>query len=176
MNRQQLEHILRASGAITGADEFIVIGSHSILGHYPDAPPELLHSIEADLFSLQEPQAASLIDGTIGEMSPFHQTFGYYAHGVGPETATLPDGWRERLTPIHSPSTGGVTGLCLDPHDLAVAKLAAGRNKDMDYLAAMLQHQMLDLALLKERLRDTPGSDDLREAWTHRVAMLAERT
>ncbi len=35
---------------------------------------------------------ADLIDGSIGELSPFHETFGYYAHGLGPETAALPAG------------------------------------------------------------------------------------
>lgn len=162
MNRQQLEHILRASGAITGADEFVVIGSQSILASYPDAPPELLHSTEADIFSLHAPEAAGLIDGTIGEMSPFHQTFGYYAHGVGEDTATLPDGWRDRLIPVSGPGTGGATGLCLEPHDLAVSKLVAGRDKDTAYVGAMLRHGLVGVELLRERLRDTAITDDLR--------------
>jgi hypothetical protein len=172
MNRQQLEHILRAAGAITGADEFVVIGSQSILGQYPEAPSELLYSTEADMFSACSPEAAALIDGTIGEMSPFHQTFGYYAHGVGPETAVLPEGWRDRLVPFHSPATGGVLGLCLDPHDLAIAKLAAGRRKDMDYLAAMLRHGMLDIAIVAERLGATPGTNHDRGVWDRRLATL----
>jgi hypothetical protein len=33
------------------------------------------------------PDRADLIDGTIGELSPFHATYGYYAHGVGESTA-----------------------------------------------------------------------------------------
>ena len=37
------------------------------------------------------------IDSTIGEGSPFQRAFGYDAHGVGPETAVLPEGWRNRL-------------------------------------------------------------------------------
>jgi hypothetical protein len=32
MQRHELEHILRASAAITGADQFVVIGSQAILG------------------------------------------------------------------------------------------------------------------------------------------------
>jgi hypothetical protein len=83
MKRPQLEHILRAAAAITGADRFVVIGSQAILGQVPDPPAELVVSIEADLFSLRGAEDADLIDGTIGELSPFHRTFGYYAHGVG---------------------------------------------------------------------------------------------
>lgn len=120
MQRPHLEHIIRAAAAITGADEFIVIGSQAVLGQFPNPPEELLVSIEADLFTDRGPQDSDLIDGTIGEGSPFHQTFGYYAHGVGEETAAVPGGWRERLIPIRNENTGGGTALCLEVHDLAV--------------------------------------------------------
>ena len=46
MKRSELEHVIRASGAIADDDELIVIGSQSILGQYPDAPAELLVSME----------------------------------------------------------------------------------------------------------------------------------
>ena len=100
MQRFQLEHIIRAAAGITGAPELVVVGSQAVLGQFPNAPDELLVSIEADVFSLRSPEDSDLIDGSIGEGSPFHQTFGYYAHGVGAETAVLPEGWREnRLVP-----------------------------------------------------------------------------
>jgi hypothetical protein len=92
MLRQQLEHIIRAAAGITGAPEFVIVGSQAVLGQFPQAPEELLVSIEADLFSLRDPAESDLIDGSIGEGSPFHQTFGYYAHGVSVETAMLPEG------------------------------------------------------------------------------------
>ena len=114
MQRPQLEHIIRAAAGITGAQEFVIIGSQAVLGQFPHAPPELLVSIEADLFSLRDPADSDLIDGSIGEGSPFHQTFGYYAHGVGADTAVLPNGWHERLVPVRNENTGGGTGLCLD--------------------------------------------------------------
>jgi hypothetical protein len=97
MRRPQLEHVIRAASAITGANEIVVIGSQAVLGQFPDAPADLLVSIEADVFTFRNPVDADLIDGSIGEGSPFHQTFGYYAHGVAEETALLPQGWKERL-------------------------------------------------------------------------------
>src|SRR5437867_1833725 len=130
MTRPQLEHIIRASAGITGADEFILIGSQSILGQHPHAPEELLKSEELDVFTFRSAEDANLIDGSIGEGSPFHRAFGYYGHGVGEETATLPAGWKERLVRVRTPATGGATGLCLEVHDLAVSKLVAGREKD----------------------------------------------
>lgn len=77
MQRQQLEHIIRAAAAITGSTEFVIVGSQAVLGQFPQAPDELLVSIEADVFSLRRPSDNDLIDGSIGEGSPFHQAFGY---------------------------------------------------------------------------------------------------
>jgi hypothetical protein len=81
MKRRDLEHLIRAAGAIAESD-LIVIGSQAILGQHPDAPAEALRSIEADLIPVQHPERWALIDGAIGEGSPFHETFGYYATGV----------------------------------------------------------------------------------------------
>jgi hypothetical protein len=114
MQRSQLEHIIRAAAGITGADRFVIIGSQSILGQFPQPPVDLLVSVEADLFSLRDPTDADLIDGSIGEGSPFHQTFGYYAHGVAEETAVLPLGWKNRLVSVCNENTGGGKGLCLE--------------------------------------------------------------
>jgi hypothetical protein len=113
MQRHQLEHIIRAAAAITGAERFVIVGSQAVLGQFPEAPAELLVSIEADVFSLRDPADSDLIDGSIGEGSPFHQTFGYYAHGVGAETAVLPAGWRDLLVPVRNANTGGGSGLCV---------------------------------------------------------------
>jgi hypothetical protein len=155
MHRQQLEHIIRAAAGITGASEFVIIGSQSVLGQFPQAPDELLVSIEADVFSLRDPADNDLIDGSIGEGSPFHQTFGYYAHGVSQETAILPAGWRERLVPVRNQNTGGGTGLCLEIHDLAVSKLVAGREKDIDFLSGLLRHHLAQVSVIRERLAKT---------------------
>ena len=91
MQRRQLGHIIRAAAAISGADEIVVVGSQAVLAQFPMAPPELLVSIEADVFVPVNPAAAELIDGSIGEGSPFHQTFGYFAHGVVEDTAVGDD-------------------------------------------------------------------------------------
>ena len=55
----------------------------------------------------------------------------YHADGVSPNTATLPAGWGDRLTPIQNANTNGATGWCIEVHDIAIAKYAAGREKDL---------------------------------------------
>lgn len=139
MNRKQLEHLVRASGSISGCREVVIIGSQALLGAFPNAPAELLTSMEADLYPPADPGKAELIDGCIGELSPFHDTFGYYAHGVGPETATLPSGWQGRLIRVENENTGGTIGWCLSPSDLAVSKLLAGRPKDIEFVRQMIR-------------------------------------
>jgi hypothetical protein len=94
MTRSALEHLLRAAAAITNERHFVVIGSQAILGQFPQAPDALLVSIEPDLYPRDALQKSDLIDGAIGELSAFHETFGYYAHGVDDTTAVLPDGWQ----------------------------------------------------------------------------------
>jgi len=163
MQRPQLEHIIRAAAGITGAKEFVIIGSQAVLGQFPNSPDELVVSIEADLFSPRSPRDADLIDGSIGEGSPFHHTFGYYAHGVAEETAVLPLGWKERLIPVQNENTGGGKGLCLEVHDLAVSKLVAGREKDLDFVQTLLRHHFAKSEIIRNRINVTSIVSERRE-------------
>jgi hypothetical protein len=163
VNRAQLEHVIRAAAAIAGDDDIIVIGSQSILGQFPSPPAELTVSMEADVYPKNEPEKADLIDGSIGELSPFHETFGYYAQGVAPETAILPIGWQERLVAVHNANTRGATGWCLEVHDLVLSKYFAGRDKDLEFVAAAARHQLVDRDELLRRLA-TVEIDDARRA------------
>lgn len=175
MQRPQLEHLIRASAAITGAREFIVIGSQALLGQFPDAPHDLLISMDADLFVPGKPADAELIDGSIGEASPFHRTFGYYAHGVGPETAILPAGWKERLVRIENDNTGSGAALCLEVNDLAASKLVAAREKDLDFVQGLLRHRFADLTVLRDRLQSLPISQERRIDCIARMERLSQR-
>ena len=159
MRRSELEHIIRAAAAITNEYELVIIGSQSILGAVPDPPATLVESMEADIYPLQQPELADLIDGAIGEASPFHERFGYYAQGVGPDTAILPHGWQSRLVKLQSPNTDLKVGWCLDLHDLAVSKLAAGREKDWPFVSTMLMHGLIQSDTLRERLKQTALSE-----------------
>lgn len=153
MKRHEVEHIIRASGAITNEYEFVIVGSQSILGQFPDAPDIFLISREADIYPLKNPEKFDLIDGAIGENSRFDKHYGYYAQGVGPETAVLPKDWEERLIRIQNENTGGFIGFCLEVHDLAVSKLVANRPKDIDFIKALFEHQMITESVLQERIK-----------------------
>jgi hypothetical protein len=155
MTRIALEHLLRAAGAITNEPEWIVIGSQAILGQFPDAPDELLISREADLVPRFNPELSDIIDGALGEGSPFDTTFNYHAHGVDYATAILPNNWQDRLVLIDNPNTNHIKGWCLEVHDLAISKLLAGREKDLDFIAALFRHRLVSLPELQTRLAAT---------------------
>lgn len=155
MKRSELEHIIRASGTIANDSELIIIGSQSILGQFPNAPNTLLVSMEADIFPKNKPELSDLVDGSIGEGSFFHEEFGYYAQGVGPETAILPNGWEQRLVKINNLNTKGITGLCLEVHDLAISKYIAGRAKDIEFTRELAKHNMTKHRILIQRLKQT---------------------
>jgi hypothetical protein len=89
MTRAALEHLLRAAAALTNERDFVVIGSQAVLGQFTNPPEALLVSIEADIYPRYAPEKSDLIDGAIVELSRFHETFGYYAHGVDQTTARL---------------------------------------------------------------------------------------
>ena len=158
MKRSDLEHILRASKGVTGETEFIVIGSQAILGPFPDAPRVLRQSMEADIYPKHRPELSPELEGSLGELSPFHQTFGYFADGVSPTTATLPKGWEQRLVRLTNENTGGAIGWCLEPHDLAFSKLVARREKDLAFVAALLRFKMVRPSRLQELIESV---DDL---------------
>jgi hypothetical protein len=126
-------------------------------------------SIEADVYPVHNPERADLIDGSIGEHSAFHETFGYYAQGVGEDTAVLPEGWRNRLVRVENPNTNGIAGLCLEVHDLAISKYVAGREKDREFTRQLAVHRMTDCRTLLNRLKHTQISDEVRTIVAKRI-------
>ena len=165
MRRSELEHIIRACGEVTNDDEIVVIGSQSILGEFPNAPMRLLMSMEADVYPNHDPDLADKVDGAIGEGSSFHELHGYYAQGVGPKTAVLPGGWKDRLVVVKNENTNGIAGLCLEVHDLAISKFVAGRYKDLEFTQELIRHQMIQKAIMLKRLTAV----DLQDAERSRI-------
>jgi hypothetical protein len=165
MRRVDLEHVVAAAAQISGEVEFVVIGSQAVLAA-DDPPASLLRSMEADLYPRNAPEKAELLDGSLGDGSIFHRTYGYYAHGVGPETAKAPVGWEDRLISLEVPARAGsgqeAVALCLEAHDLVLAKCAAGRDRDWQFAEDALAGGLVRLETLVGRVDDLPLSEDDR--------------
>ena len=175
MRRADLEHVIRAAADVAGDDEIVVIGGQAILAQFPDAPAELLASQEADIYPRNHPDRAIAIDGNLGDGSFFHEAFGYYAHGVGPETARAPEGWEERLVAIRVETGRGAmaTGWCLEVHDLVLSKCAAGRERDWEYAEIAVSSGLVDPA---ELLRRAPALPLAQAQFGHVLRMVSAMT
>lgn len=160
MRREDFEHVIAAAAEVSGEREIVVVGSQAILGSVPNPPPTMLFSIEADVYPLNDPKKVDEIDGSLGDGSPFHATYGYYAHGVGPETAVAPAGWEERLVRMEIPARVGqradVVALCLEVQDLVLAKCVAGRSRDWEFAREALAAEIVRAEDLLGRLEGLP--------------------
>lgn len=162
MTREQLEHAIRAACEVAKDAEVVVFGSQAILGQFPDAPDVLLQSAEADIMPRNKPEMVDDIEGALGLDSLFHQTHGFYVHGVHIEAATLAPGWEGRAHVVQNENTRGHAGLCLEGHDLAVSKLVAFRPKDRDFVRVLLEHRMVRPAGLIRLINILPVNDETK--------------
>ncbi|HWF97829.1 MAG TPA: hypothetical protein VN691_01485 [Steroidobacteraceae bacterium] len=72
-----------------------------------------------------------------------------------------------------APSTGryrGVRGLCLDPHDLAISKYVAFREKDLIFTRELARRGLISRDQLLALLAQTNIGDDLRAKIRARIA------
>jgi hypothetical protein len=169
MKKQQVDHVLRAAGRITGEKQFIIIGSQSLHGKYPDMADDIVQSAEVDLIAKRDASRTEWLN-VIGQDSLFHEQFGYYADPVDETTATLPRGWKGRLVNLPSGDTGGVVGLCLDPHDLAIAKYVACREKDVVFTRELASRGIVSKDRLLALVEQTPVSEEIRQRISAHIA------
>jgi len=149
MHRPQLEEALRAAAQACGEREFILVGSQAVHAHTDDAPIEVLISRECDLWAKPRFEKLAMLEDVLGKKSRFAEERGYYVDPVEPGLLVLPDGWEARLKPLR---VGEVTAWCLDVNDLVVAKLAAGRLEDYEFINAMLRLRLADEAVVAQRI------------------------
>lgn len=165
MRREELKHLIRAACRVTGEQQVIVMGSQAILGSWKEiaAPDRVTVSNEADIafFADAEELKADTIMGVLGLDSQFHQTFGVYADGITTDSPILAPGWEERLIPLVA-EDGNETfvGWCLDPADLSASKMAAGRPKDHEFVAALVGAAMVDPDRIVALLTEMPINSD----------------
>lgn len=160
MRKSEFLHIIRAAAGITDCNQFLVIGSQAILGHFlnQDDDFQFWESRELDIVPMPFDQClADVIEGSIGELSAFDDTFGVHAHGVGPETAVFPEGWEDRATMA---DVSGVNVIVPSPEDLAIAKYVAGREKDHAFIASMWETGLLDYDLMRRLAHERPKREE----------------
>ena len=164
MRFDQLEHAIRAACDVAEDTELLIFGSQAILGSFPQAPESLRASIEIDVQPKNKIEKTVFVDGALGEDSMFHQTHGFYVHGILIKAATLPEGWENRTIPVsHEYRTRGCIGYCLEAHDLAASKLVAYRDKDREFVNILLNERLIEGTTLLERITQLPVLEEVRD-------------
>jgi len=160
MKKRHIDHVLRAAGELTGEKQFVIVGTQALHGRFPQASESLVRSAEVDLLA---PKAADRLAwlNALGHGSPFHEEHGYYADPMDENTVKLPKGWRSRLIPLPE-GQAGVRGACLDPHDLAISKYVARREKDLEFTKALARRGYISKRRLLDLLKTTPVAEETR--------------
>jgi hypothetical protein len=114
VNLESFERVIRSCCRHLGRDEVTIIGSQALFGSFDELP------------------------ALFGELSRFHGTYGVYADPVEVSTSWIPPNWETRLVPrsVADPDRGKrYVARCVEPHDLCIAKVIAGRPKDRALLS-----------------------------------------
>lgn len=148
--------------AIQRGGRVVVFGSSSLFGTYPGANSEhewIHRSDDAD-FVLDpfDDSTARIAHDAVGRDSELESATGYHADIIRPIAfENFPPGWQDRLVP----PDGWPGVFCLEPHDMAVAKLFPGRPKDIGLLADLIRMGRLDPVEVQRRLREM----EMMEKW-----------
>jgi hypothetical protein len=169
MNRTALEHVIRAASEIWDDKEIVILGSQAVHGSNVSLPSRAFLSQEADMYPRNYPERSEDITGALGELSQFHKAFDYYADSCSPETATLAEGWQDRLVILQNDNTGGAKAYCLSVPDVVMAKYAANREKDIEFNQALIRHGSVSKKVLLQLAKTMPVSGEERVRIASRI-------
>ncbi|MDM8522938.1 hypothetical protein QUF80_06150 [Desulfococcaceae bacterium HSG8] len=108
MQLDQFFHIARASCAVADVEYVVVFGSNAILPWLNDlgirdmrqfiTPEDVSRELDLCVGDGRDDRLNTLVDGTIGELSQFDETFGIYAHPNPVEGLFhAPSSWQKRI-------------------------------------------------------------------------------
>lgn len=153
MKRSLLEDLLRALSQLTSERELVMVGSQAVHAATDDVPAEVVMSRECDLLIDESDPLASVIDESFGPGSERAADLLVHVDTVSSTFPFLASGWEQRLVPL-GPDTPHIR--CLEIHDLVLSKLAAGRLKDYELIAVLLDRGLAVIATVGERIAVVP--------------------
>ncbi len=154
MKKEEVDEALDSLRVITNETHMLVVGTQSLHGTHPDAPDSIMLSREVDVVLKHKARLANWISDVVGDGTPFEAERGYFIDHVAMKEGmpVLAAGWEARVTRTHS--MPGCTVDYLAPEDLAIAKLGAGRAKDLQFVQGMLDRGFVST----ERIRELASS------------------
>ena len=86
----------------------------------------------------------------------YHEKSGFYLDAAGPNLATLPAGWKNRLIEVER---NRLRAWFLEPNDAAVSKYARGEPRDIRWIRAGMRAGVVSLPIVQARMRNTTFID-----------------
>lgn len=172
MYRHQLQQVILEISRRLGLTEVFIVGSAAILAVLPNPPQgELTATRDVDVIAPHdEERLADRISFVIGEASDFDAEHGYYAQGVTSRTPTYaPRDWKSRTIAV---TVEKITARCMEPNDLVLSTLGAGREKDLAFARSIVKLRLVQRDTLLERLELVAGSDEDRRRIAARIHAL----
>jgi hypothetical protein len=167
------DDLLRAARSVAehfSAERVIIVGSQAILLTWPDAPVVMKITPEIDIYpennrdwEARNPgfEASEEVSVLFGEMSQFHERFGFYLDGVDENTARMPPDWLDHAKTMEI-DVYGRTAVVVCPciEDVIVSKLHRLVEKDVTFIKACANARPLDHLRILDRFRAT-GPDQV---------------
>jgi hypothetical protein len=150
MRREVLDHLLQALAQVVGERELVMVGSQTLHATITEPLIEVVMSRECDLLLDEEDPLTSAIDESVGPDSAYAAETAVYVDTVSATFPFLPAGWEQRL--VGFPGAGQIR--CLEIHDLVLSKLTAGRLKDYELIAVLLQRGLAEIATVHARIAE----------------------
>ncbi|HWU87086.1 MAG TPA: DUF6036 family nucleotidyltransferase [Kofleriaceae bacterium] len=172
MKRTLLDELLCDVERITGERDLVMIGSQAIHAVAVDVPAEVVISRECDLLFDESDPVVVAIDSSLGPGSERAAELLVHVDTVNSSFPFLAPGWEQRLIPFGSAAPHV---RCLEIHDLVLSKLAAGRLKDYELIAVLLDRGLADLRVVCERIAGVPDLH-MRAILMARLQIVVEST
>lgn len=149
--------------------EVLFLGSQSILFYHKNINNSaIINSYEVDIIVLlgkdykdKLQKISNHLDLAYGYGSNLHDAELFYIDNMSdPEdeesnVKTFPKNWRTRAKTINGQFNSKVNFTFLDIHDVCTLKLIAHREKDLEYVKALVQGSVLDKQILNKCLNET---------------------
>lgn len=148
MRRVVLEALLHELSRIANEHDLVMVGSQAVHAITDDAPVEVVMSRECDFLLDESDPLTAAIDQSLGPESPRAAETSVWVDTVSSTFPFLPAGWEQRVVSL----AGFPHVRCLEIHDLVLSKLAAGRLKDYELIAVLLDRALADVAVVRDRI------------------------
>jgi hypothetical protein len=170
MKRELLLHLVREIVRVAGDRELVMIGSQVVHAVSAEVPAEVLMSRECDLLLDESDPLTITLDAALGPESSIAAERFVHVDTVSSTFPFLPDGWDARLVPLGVASS---TIRCLEIHDLVISKLAAGRLKDYELVAVLLDRGLASVDIVRQRVA-TVSDRNMRAILVARLQIVLE--